>query len=230
MAFLICVCASAASAAVTKDYLLATVLFYTDEYGQKVVAAGPVPSKIDKTIRNDIKIRLKDALVKVIPLFTHSRNAPRADEITRYIKDSYDTVFVAELSKTSRNIIYTKHNKDIYNIYIHKDNIDRSKILGEDTADSIRNFGRMMKNRINAFSLNADTMDKANPSNSFYDNTNVLDQNDVIIKQPAQEYLPDIVFYAIENKCHNWTDDCDLPKAVDNMNKATFKYVLPNHN
>ncbi|KAF9419089.1 hypothetical protein HW555_004260 [Spodoptera exigua] len=72
----------------------ATVIFYCDLNGDKLVAAGKVNKAIEDIIREYIQTNIKDVPVEVMPIYEEISEVPPVEELNKLIDDKYKQFYV----------------------------------------------------------------------------------------------------------------------------------------
>ncbi|KAH9644195.1 hypothetical protein HF086_008684 [Spodoptera exigua] len=72
----------------------ATVLFYCDLNGDKLVAAGKVNKAIEDIIREYIQTNIKDVPVEVMPIYEEISEVPPVEELNKLIDEKYKQFYV----------------------------------------------------------------------------------------------------------------------------------------
>lgn len=198
---------SFASIALTenKPYLLVTVLIYNDAKGHQVGCRGRIPKQIITAIRKDIKSRLGATSAKVVPLFGHYSRVPAVSELTRYVKQRFDHVYLTEIPESLASKEVQMKGKNIKQII----------------TDKLEDLAKVMRENEEAVDENSIVQKKLNKAGNLSINN--------IAPLRKTYYYPNTVFYAVEIKCKTPTDEsCNLKKSHHHEppRKKSFKKLF----
>ncbi|KAH9644194.1 hypothetical protein HF086_008683 [Spodoptera exigua] len=108
---------SCVSATPTRDdeskekYVLATVLFYCNEKGDKIVAAGEVPKKVNMIIKKDVERIYNNKNTKIVPIYRKYSDVPKINEVYNEIRNKHDKVFTSSLPEGLSSRLVEKKSK-----------------------------------------------------------------------------------------------------------------------
>ncbi|XP_022833085.1 uncharacterized protein LOC111361000 [Spodoptera litura] len=177
------------SATTSKDedkeqYVLATVLFYCNGIGDKIVAAGKIPKKVQIMIKYKLHQVYKNTHIKVAPIYRNYSDVPVMDDVYTEIRKKYTrgTVLFASIPEalSSRLVEY------------------KSKLFKErGNVSGVEHFTK------NHFENKKDVKDKAVESNviSTKDRNTKFVPFDLKSAVPlVTTYLPNTVYYTTQIK------------------------------
>ncbi|XP_075991224.1 uncharacterized protein LOC142986590 [Anticarsia gemmatalis] len=196
-------------------YVLATVLFYKNADGKMVVAKGPVSSQTEEAIKTDLASRLNHTNIQVVPIFNETKPIPKPEDILRYVKSEFDTVFVTEApQRLTRNII-----KDWWDTVFHPHKRQGKRKRARTTTESVTepsnsttvaiNLGHSVDLRI---ASNRSTTITVLTTTKKPKRTKTTKKSKTKTKLPRkrEEFIPNDIYYGIEKKCVNWYDKCNI--------------------
>lgn len=144
MAVLSCASATPPEVEDKDQYILATVLFYCNKLGDKIVAAGKVPRKVKFIIKKNVGEVYKNTSIKVVPIYRNYSDVPKMDEVYTEIKKKHNVVLVAPLSQSlATRLVVDKSNlfkekgkvSGLEHFYLQ--NFKRKPFKGEDVEANV---------------------------------------------------------------------------------------------
>lgn len=88
--------------------VMATALFYTDQFAQMMLQTGPIPNKTLDIIGKDLNSTYgPDVQIKVRPVYRSPKWIPVHDRLLNAIKKRYPKIFVSQIPKSDAAQIMT---------------------------------------------------------------------------------------------------------------------------
>ncbi|XP_022833075.1 uncharacterized protein LOC111360990 [Spodoptera litura] len=137
-----CISTTLAEGNEKKSYVQATVLFYVDDNGNKVVAAGHVPKKVVKIIKRNLKMMGKYVSGEITSAFNDVHDVPPIEQATEIIKQKYKLVFVENVPKSVMFKIMAHKRRQMSNITSHLQHYDVSNY-----TDSVKSLTKNVLNK-----------------------------------------------------------------------------------